>query len=95
MNEAEILQTFSLIGPYGFGAAAAYFMRPLWGALASRITKNGNGLEKRVDKIQNNDMKHIEEDVRSIRKGMSDLQRTCSDFGQRIARIEGRLNGKQ
>lgn len=69
----------------------AYIMKPIWSAIASKITGNGGDIFKRVTKIETNDLKHVEHDMNQLWTGLNNLQKLYSELAQRLSKIEGKL----
>ncbi len=51
--------------------------------------------EVRQKSLENNHLHTIENDLVDIKKRLDNLEKTLVNHGERISKIEGRLNGRQ
>lgn len=87
-----ILQSFSLGG--GIALAALVFS-PVGKAIASRLTKNGNG-DKRIDELlafkEESEQNHFH-DLAELKEEVKNLRNEMQDTRERLIRLETKING--
>ena len=84
MNFLEIISNFSALG------VAALSLVVLLVYIRRGRNKNNNH-EKRINIIEDNDIKHIEGDLADIKGDINKLQSTISLHGERLAKLETKI----
>jgi len=75
-----------------FGSVLIIYKSGLLEAFSSRILNkiNGSSHEKRINKLENNDIKHIEQDITSIRNDISEIYKRINKHGEDIAVLKSK-----
>jgi len=96
--EIEILNILKIVTWPGsvLGSCYIFYKSGLLNAISSRILNKVNGTthEKRIHKLETNDIKHMQADIQTLYIKLDILEKDVSSISSKVSYIEGKLSNR-